>query len=87
MKRETPPFNPNGEYAALNKPLVHNGSPGKLDGDTWVPETQEQREARCHAECEAYYAELPMTEQERVWLHRGIEAGAKWIEEGDRIKI
>lgn len=106
MKRETPPFNPNGEYAGLNKPLYQIRTNKQ---DVWVDypdsrlingelpdfyrkhfdwrktETQTEREARCHTECEAYYTGLPMTEQDRVWLHRGIEAGAKWIEGGDRI--
>lgn len=48
-------------------------------------ETQQEREARCHDECEAYYSLSKMTEQELIWFHKGINIGAKWVDSGDKI--
>lgn len=50
-------------------------------------ETQEEREKRCHADCDFYYSLCDMTESERKWFHKGVEIGAKWVDSGDKIIV
>lgn len=48
-------------------------------------ETQQEREKRCHDECESYYSLFEITEQELEWFHKGVNMGAKCVDSGDKI--
>lgn len=50
-------------------------------------ETQDSREQRCHKECDEYFSLCDMTPDERKWLHKGLEFGAKWVDNGDKVII